>query len=128
MTSRSSGTTAEERRWLILVSDQGPYLIDIPDVVLVGDGIRRLTSFRVASVSQFAVTVDSMVTPPLQFIADRGLAGAGKAFDQEILPAHCWTVQRCGGHINAVSAPVGQCDDQRDDRHLSRALEGDVMC
>jgi hypothetical protein len=51
-------------------------------VVLVCEAIRRFTGFRIASISQFAVTMSGMVAAPLQFIADRSFAGAGKAFNQ----------------------------------------------
>jgi len=52
----------------------------MPNVVLVGQAVRRFTGFRIALVSQFAVTMNGLVSAPLQFIADRSLAGARKAF------------------------------------------------
>ena len=60
----------------------------MPNVVLVCEAIRRFSSFRIASISQFAVTMNGMVAAPLQFIADRSFAGAGKAFNQIVSNAH----------------------------------------
>ena len=60
----------------------------MPNVVLVRQLIGRLTGFRIALVSQFTVTMNGMVAAPLQFIADRSLAGARKAFNQIISNAH----------------------------------------
>ena len=54
--------------------------------------IGRFTGFRIALVSQFAVTVNGLVAAPLQFIADRSLAGARKALDQIVSDAHCWRI------------------------------------
>ncbi len=59
-----------------------------PDVVVVSGAIRRFTSFRIALISQLAVTMNCMVAASLQFIADRGLASAGEAFNQIIRGAH----------------------------------------
>jgi len=56
----------------------------MPNVVLMCEAIRRFTSFRIALISQFAVTMNGMVATPLQFIADRRFAGAGNAFNQII--------------------------------------------
>jgi len=61
----------------------------MPNVVLVCEAFRRFTGFGIASISQFAVTMNGMVAAPLQFIAHRSFAGAGKAFNQIISPAHC---------------------------------------
>jgi len=61
----------------------------MPNVVFVCEAIRRFTSFRIALISQFAVTMNGMVAAPLQFIADRSFAGAGNAFNQIISNAHC---------------------------------------
>jgi hypothetical protein len=58
-------------------------------VVLVCEAIRRFTSFRIASISQFAVTMNGMVAAPLQFIADLSFARAGNAFNQIVSNAHC---------------------------------------
>ena len=70
------------------VGDQGSHLLDIPDVVLVPEAFRRFTSFRIAPVRQLAVAVNGVVAAALQLLTDGGLAGAGKAFDQIIPPAH----------------------------------------
>ena len=67
---------------------QGFYFVYIPDVVLVSEAFHRFTSFRIAPVSQLAVAMNGVVAAPLQFIANGSLAGAGKAFDQIIPPAH----------------------------------------
>ena len=61
----------------------------MPNVVLVREAIRRFTSFRIALISQFIVTVNSMIAAPLQFFADRSFAGAGNAFNQIVFNAHC---------------------------------------
>ena len=53
-----------------MVGDQGFYFIYMPNVVFVCEAIRRFTGFRIASISQFAVTMNGMVAAPLQFIAD----------------------------------------------------------
>jgi hypothetical protein len=71
-----------------MVSGQSFHFVYIPDVVLMSETIRRFTSFRIASISQFAVTMNGVVAASLQFIADGSLAGAGKAFDQIIPDAH----------------------------------------
>jgi hypothetical protein len=57
-------------------------------VVLVSGALRRFTCFRITLVSQLAVAMNGVVAAPLQFIANGSLAGAGKAFDQIIPPAH----------------------------------------
>ena len=57
-------------------------------LVLMSETIRRFTGFPIASISQFAVTMNGVVAASLQFIADRSFAGAGKAFDQIIPDAH----------------------------------------
>lgn len=69
-----------------------PYFIYMPNVVLVCEAFRRFASFGIASISQFAVTMNGMVAAPLQFIADRSFAGAGNAFNQIISNAHCQMV------------------------------------
>jgi hypothetical protein len=82
-------TTAEKCYRLILVGDQGSYFIYMPNVVLVCEAFPRFTSFGIASISQFAVTMNGMVAAPLQFIARRSFAGAGNAFNQIVSNAHC---------------------------------------
>ena len=82
------GATAEECGRFIPVGNQGLYFVYIPDVVLVSADLRRSTSFRIPLVSQLAVAMNGVVAAPLQFIANGSLAGAGKAFDQIIPPAH----------------------------------------
>ncbi len=57
----------------------------MPDVVFVRGDIPRFPRFRIAYVSEFAVTMNGMVAAPLQSVADRSLAGAGKTFDQVFL-------------------------------------------
>src|SRR5678815_4912699 len=64
------------------------YFINMPNVVLVCEAIRRFTSFRISLISQFVATMNGMVAAPLQFIADRSFAGAGKAFNQIVSNAH----------------------------------------
>lgn len=60
----------------------------MPNVVLMAGAIRRFTGFRIALISQLAVTMDCLVAAPLQFIADRAFASAGKAFNQIVPDAH----------------------------------------
>jgi hypothetical protein len=72
----------------MLVGDQGFYSVHVSDVVLVRQAIRRFTSFRVALISQFGVTIDGIVTASLQFFANRSLAGAGNALNQIVSDAH----------------------------------------
>jgi hypothetical protein len=84
----------------ILVGDQGLYSIHMPNVVLVCQAIRRFTGFRIALVSQFAVTMNGTVAAPLQFIADRSFAGARKAFNQIISNAHSLEDSRGGMSLN----------------------------
>src|SRR5260370_35982503 len=89
-------TTAEKGDRLLLVGDQGFDFVSIPNVVLgredfrvlVREGIRRCTRFRIALIPQFPVTMNGLVAAPLQFCADRRFAGAGNAFNQIISPAH----------------------------------------
>jgi hypothetical protein len=80
--------TAKERGRFIPVGDEGFHFVYVPDVVLVSEAIPRFTGFGIAPVSQLAVAMNGVVAAPLQFIANGSLAGAGKAFDQIILPAH----------------------------------------
>jgi len=70
------------------VGDQGSHLLNIPDVVLVAEAFHRLTSFRIAPVSQLAVAMNGVVAAALQLITNRSLAGAGKALDEIVPPAH----------------------------------------
>ena len=72
-----------------MVGDQGSHSSHMPNMVLVRAAIRWFTSIRIALIGQFIVTIDSMVTAPLQFFANRRFAGAGNAFDQIISDAHC---------------------------------------
>ena len=66
------------------------YFIYMPNVVHVWQGVvHRFTSFRVALIGQFVVTVNGMIAAPLQFFADRSFAGAGNAFNQIVPNAHC---------------------------------------
>jgi len=60
----------------------------MPNVVLLCEALPRFTSFRIAPISQFAVTMNGMVAAPLQFIAARSFAGAGNAFNQIISNTH----------------------------------------
>ena len=85
-----------EKGYRLSAGDQGFYFLYAPNVVLgpedsrglVREAIRQLTSFRIAWISQFTVTIDGMVAAPLQFFADRSFAGAGNAFNQIICDAH----------------------------------------
>src|SRR5579859_7448428 len=52
------------------------------------EGIRWLTSFGIALIRQFTVTMNSLVAAPLQFCADRRFASAGNAFNQIVSLAH----------------------------------------
>jgi len=70
------------------VGDQGSHLRYIPDMVLVSEAFHRLTSFRMAPVSQLAVAMNGVVAAALQLITNGSLAGPGKPFDQIIPPAH----------------------------------------
>jgi hypothetical protein len=82
--------SAEKCYRLILVGDYGFYFIYMPSVVHVRPMvIHRFTSFRIAFISQFTVTINGMVAAPLQFFADRSFAGAGNPFNQIIFNAHC---------------------------------------
>lgn len=67
-------TTAEKCYRLILIVDQCFYFINMPNVVFGFKAIRRGTSFRIALIRQFTVTMNSMVAAPLQFVADRSFA------------------------------------------------------
>jgi len=60
---------AEERRRVTLIGRQGPHLFDVPDMVLVGEAIQRLTGFGITLISQLPVAVDGVVATPLQLIA-----------------------------------------------------------
>ncbi|SEO03910.1 hypothetical protein SAMN05518847_105320 [Paenibacillus sp. OV219] len=75
-----SRTTAEKCYRLFLIGDQSFYFIYMPNVVFGFKAIRRGTSFRVALISQFTVTMNGMVAAPLQFVADRSFAGTGNAY------------------------------------------------
>jgi hypothetical protein len=88
------GTTTEKRCRVSLVGDQSFHFVYMPDVVFVRGDIPRLSRFRIAYVSEFAVTMNGMVAAPLQFVADRGLAGTGKTLDQVVPRAHSWNLQR----------------------------------
>lgn len=67
-----------------MISDRGFDFIDVPNVMLVhpcdafgqapmGKPIQRLTSFGIAGIRQFLVTVDDVVAAPLQLFRHRGL-------------------------------------------------------
>lgn len=68
----------------------------MPNVVLMCEAIRRFTSYRITLISQFAVAMNGMVAAPLQFIADRSFAGAGKALNQIISLAHYQMITNMG--------------------------------
>ena len=65
-----------------MIGDQGFYFLDMPDVVLGGElgatlvigggdrSIYRFTSFGIALIRQFPVTINGMVAAPLQFFAN----------------------------------------------------------
>ena len=84
---------------MALIGHQGFDFVDIPKVVLVRKGhvrnalpmcraIQRFARLRIALISQFAVTVDGVVTALLQFRGDSGLACPGNAFDQIVPDTH----------------------------------------
>lgn len=71
------------------VGSNGPDLVDGPNPVRVspGDAIlafgwswQCLACFGVADIGQDPVTMDDMITPPLQFGSDRRFSSAGTAF------------------------------------------------
>src|SRR4051794_31256888 len=95
---------AEEGQRLFAARGQGCDLLNPPDVMLVGPTERRLASLRVALVGEVGVTVDRVVTAPLQFLAHRCLAGATDALDEEVALAHGGTV--------AVSRWPGECNSE----------------
>src|SRR4051812_550333 len=95
---------AEEGHRLIAVRCESLDRLDAPDVVLVGPTGRRLARVRVALVGEVGVTVDRVVTAPLQFLAHRCLAGATDALDEEVALAHGGTV--------AVPPWPGECNSQ----------------
>jgi len=70
------------------VGDQRSHFLHVPDVVLVSDAFHRFASLRIAPIRELAVAMDGVVPAALQLIANGSLAGAGKAFDQIIPPAH----------------------------------------
>jgi hypothetical protein len=111
------GATAKECDRFIPVGDQGSNSVYVPDVVLVSETIPRFTGFGIAPVSQLAIAMNGVVAAPLQFVANGGLAGAGKALDQVIPPAHvlenthhegqhglteCWCVVPPDGVVDAA--------------------------
>ncbi len=66
---------------MTLVGHQSSDLVDVPDVMLVGETIQGLTGFGIALVGQVHVAMDGVVAAPSQLVSDRGFAGAGNAFD-----------------------------------------------
>jgi len=66
---------------MTLVGHQSSDLVDVPDMMLVGEAIQGLTGFWIALIGQVPVAMDGVVATPSQLVADRGFAGAGNAFD-----------------------------------------------
>jgi len=85
-------TPAEECYRRIIAGDQGFYSIHMPNVVLVRAALNRITSFGIALISQFSVTIDGMVAASLQFLTDCSLASARNAINQIVPDAHCWII------------------------------------
>ncbi|QSW22813.1 hypothetical protein J0664_18845 [Rhizobium leguminosarum] len=94
-----SRAAAKEGDGVVVIGDHGFDFVDIPNVMLVhpsdsvgqalmGKPIQRFTSLGIADIRQFPVTVDDVITAPLQLFRHRGFAGAGNAFDQIVLDAH----------------------------------------
>ncbi len=93
------GAATEEGDRVALVLDQGLYLVDVLEMVSVTEGdinqilpgggvAQGLACHRIAFIGELAVTMDDMVTALLQACRNRGLAGAGHAFDQNVSDAH----------------------------------------
>ena len=61
-------SAAEERGRFALVGADGSYLVDVPDVVLVREALRRLTGLGITSVRKLAVAMDDVIAAPLQLI------------------------------------------------------------
>jgi hypothetical protein len=83
---RIAAAAAKERHRLFLVGEQGLHLRYIPAGREVRCGCTAFTCFRLAP--EFSVAVDGLITPPLQFVADRSFAGAGTTVDQVVSDAH----------------------------------------
>jgi hypothetical protein len=94
-----SGAAAEEGDCVAVISDHGPDFVYIPKPMLllpydfvhlarVGRFIHRFSRPGIASIGQLTITMDDVVTAPLQFFSHRGFAGARHAFDQIISDAH----------------------------------------
>ena len=57
----------------------GSDLLDVPDMMFVGEAIQGLAGFWIALISQFAIAMDGVVAAPSQLVAHR-FAAARNAF------------------------------------------------
>lgn len=84
---------------MAFIGCERPDFVDFPKVVPVPEGhirnvllkckvIQLFARLGIAFIGQLAVTVDDVVTAPLQFGGDRSLASPGNAFDQIIPDTH----------------------------------------
>jgi len=100
-----SGAAAEEGDCVAVISDHGFDFVHIPKLMLLlpydlvhlalmGRFIHRFPRLWIAPINQLPVTVEDVVTAPLQFFSHRGLAGARHAFDQIVSDAHPFTLTR----------------------------------
>jgi hypothetical protein len=66
---------------MAVISRECSDFLNVPDpaAMLAGAIIQGLAGFWIAKIGQLPITVDAVVTTPLQFIADRGFTGAGNA-------------------------------------------------
>jgi hypothetical protein len=94
-----SEAAAEEGDCVAVISDHGPDFVYIPKPMLllpydfvrlarVGRFIPRFSRPGIALIGQLTITMEDVVTAPLQFFSHRGFAGARHAFDQIISDAH----------------------------------------
>jgi len=70
-------------------------------VVLVCATVSRLAGLRIAPISQLTVAMNGVVAAALQLIAHGRLAGAGKAFDEIVPPAHVLETTHRGRRMRA---------------------------
>jgi hypothetical protein len=94
-----SGAAAEKGDCDAVISDHGFNFVDIPkemlmapcglvQVTTMGRLNQRRSSLWIAVILQFPITVEDVITAPLQLLSHCGLAGARDAFDQVISDAH----------------------------------------
>lgn len=95
-----SAAAAEEGDCDAVIGDHGFDFVYIPKqmlllpyglvhLALVGRFTNRFPRLWIAPIFQFPVTMDNVVTAPLQFFGYRGFASAGHAFNQIIFNTHC---------------------------------------